>query len=77
MVSAMNAIPWIGTTAQLIDVGVKNAVDEANTRTFVRILVWKFDMNFPKTSRKRSCRNVLLARPEIHVHLSPYFHLVP
>jgi hypothetical protein len=34
--------------AQLIDVGVEDAIDEANARTLVGVLVWKLDMNLPQ-----------------------------
>lgn len=50
--------PW--NTIQLVNVGVEYAVDEADTRTFVRILIGKLDVDLPKTSGKRSCRIVPL-----------------
>lgn len=37
---------------QLIDIGVKDAIYESDTRALVRVLVGKFDVYFPETTRK-------------------------
>lgn len=44
----------MGFAIQLVDVWVKYAVDEANTRALVWVLIGKLDMNLPKASGKWS-----------------------
>lgn len=41
-------------SVQLVDVGVKDAIDEANARAFVRVLVREFDVDFPETASEWS-----------------------
>lgn len=51
-----------GDHIQLVDIGMEDAVDEANTWTLVRILIRKLDVDFPKTSSKWSCPDARLAQ---------------
>jgi len=41
---------------QLVDIWVKDAVDEADARGLVRILVREFDVDLPDTTLKGGCR---------------------
>lgn len=35
---------------QFIDIGMENPVYETDTGTFVRVLVWQLNVNFPKAA---------------------------
>lgn len=41
-------------SVQLVDVRVKDPIDEANTRALVRVLVRKLDVDFPETASEWS-----------------------
>ena len=55
--SALRWRPCAGAGVQFIDVWMKDAIDEANARALVRVLVGKFHMDLPQATRKRSCGN--------------------
>ena len=40
---------------QFIDIGMEDAVDEADTWTLVGILIWELDMDLPKAASEGSC----------------------
>lgn len=50
---------------QLIDVWVKDAVDEADAGRLVGICIGQFDVHFPQTSFKGRCRAVLVETAQI------------
>lgn len=37
---------------QFIDIRVEDPIDKSDTRAFIRVLIWKLNMNFPKTAGK-------------------------
>ena len=44
-----------GKGLQLVDVGVEDAIHEANARAFVGVLVGQFDVDFPEAALKWCC----------------------
>ena len=49
-----------GESVQLIDVGVEDAVHEADAGAFVGVLVWELDVDFPESAGERCCGGVSL-----------------
>lgn len=46
-------------TGKLVDVGVVNAVDEANSGGFVRILLWELNVHFPVATGEGGCSGTM------------------
>ena len=44
-----------GVDLQFVDVGVENAINKANARGFVRVLVGEFDVDLPHATLKWRC----------------------
>lgn len=42
--------------SQLVDIGVEDAVDEADTRTLIRVRIWQFNVHLPDSAFKGCCR---------------------
>jgi len=54
--------------SQLIDIGVENAVNEADAWRLIWVLVWELDVNFPISSLERSyCPRQYPNSPLVHV----------
>jgi len=45
----------VGFHLQLVDVGVEDAINKANTRRLIGVLVGKLDVNLPGAALERSC----------------------